>query len=334
VSAFQKFPSIEGFNSAVYHARRNKDIGETNLVEFGYKIKLHGTNAGVRISSDGIHPQSRTRDLALGKSDNYEFAAFVRETSDFWQSIKRHHHEELVIYGEWAGPGVQKSDAVSEIPERTLFVFAIRILSEKNDVYVTEADEIIEILGCDIPNRVQTLGFEASFVIDFGDDESVNEFARQASQMAEDIGVCDPLIKEWYGIEGQGEGMVFMPREITHADKFSKLTFKAKCESHRVKKAKSAVSTKAEIPADVAEFIDAFVTPARLNQGMTEGCGGQFNKKLTGDFLKWMGNDIRKESIVELEKMGCTWKTVAARVSKKCAYWYVQKCDMPESIAA
>jgi hypothetical protein len=70
---FTAFPSLEQFSS-VFKRETYKTPG---TITYGAKVKLHGTNAGIRIMPNGsVFAQSNKKELTLEK-DNGEFAAWV-----------------------------------------------------------------------------------------------------------------------------------------------------------------------------------------------------------------------------------------------------------------
>ena len=289
------------------------------------KIKLHGTNGAVRVNyaTGEVSAQSRNRMLSVHE-DNMGFANWVESQREAWLSnIQGLSASEVTFYGEWAGPGIQERDAVTKIERKTFFVFALLI-----DEYMYSSPTTIK--------NFLSVGLDDVFVLPWQTKEyrispssktSVESFAEEVSDLAETVGDCDPFIKETFGIFGPGEGLVFTPGLSVSCDLYSMLTFKVKCEAHRVKKSKKAATVKFMVPEDVQDFLDTFVTEQRLRQGLTEVCGGEFDKRKTSDFLKWFGSDVKKESQIELEEMGFEWKQVSKHVNSKAVSWYIENCE-------
>jgi hypothetical protein len=315
---FTKFPSIESFAN-VWHTMNRKH--NPLPVTYGAKIKLHGTNGGVRITNAGeVTPQSRSRDLTLS-DDNAEFAAWVLRHGQAWRDDANQYEgtDTVTFFGEWAGNGIQKGDAVTKLSKKFFFLFAVQV----GDTMYSEIPvfpEIDEVLV--IP------WFGAPFIIDFNDPASTNQQIDRINEQVEEIAEWDPFIKETFEIEGVGEGLVLMPYTETARDAFSALTFKAKTEAHRVKSSSKAVATRAELPTGVTDFASAFVNDARCEQGLQESCDGIAEKARTPTFLKWIGRDVQKESVLELSEMGLEWKDVAALVNKQAVRWFMQRCEM------
>ena len=309
-----KFPSIEGFA----HAYRDAANGLTVRP----KIKLHGTNGGIRIKGFNVTAQSRNN--VLVGSDNAGFAAWVASQSRKWASIG---FDDTIIFGEWAGPGIQDTDAVTKIANRAFFIFAMYHVED--DLMVTDPNILKAILPDDITG-VHVLPWAAPAQhINY---TNAGTFSEQTSALVEEIGRVDPYIRDTFGIEGPGEGLVFMPENSSSLQDFCKSTFKAKCEAHRVKKAAKAVTTKIDVPKDAVDFVLTFVTEPRLKQGLAEACGGDRSPKNTGAFIKWMSSDVLKESKAELEAMGIEFGAVAKFVVVAAREWFLRpEVDLSEA---
>lgn len=108
--------------------------------EFVGTVKLHGTNAGIRRNAETgeITFQSRENVITPMK-DNAGFALYMSsieaELQGFFDVIRDRaealgfpqmliDHGDILIFGEWAGKGIQKSVGISEI-EKSFFIFDI-----------------------------------------------------------------------------------------------------------------------------------------------------------------------------------------------------------------
>lgn len=144
--------------------------------------------------------------------------------------------------------------------------------------------------------------------------------------MVEAVEIIDLWVKEIFGIEGVGEGLVWYPEadDVVIREGYTDLMFKAKGEQHRVVKNKLAVQIEPEIARNIEEFVELFVTEARLQQGLSEACNGEVDIKIIGSFLKWIALDIQKESLTELAASGLTWKQVHKPMSNTAKQWYLK----------
>lgn len=319
MSNFVKFPKIGKFSDMVYKAR--KSLLET--VSMGAKIKLHETNACVRVEEGGtVAAQSRNRDLTLD-SDNADFCSFVESKKSKFSSLVP-----MFIYGEWAGPGVQSGVAVSELPKKKFFVFCIRLL---DGGVIVEPDEIQDFLDGISDDIVVLPWYSDPVDVNLHSPESLQGLADDINATIEQIDKSDPYIKDAFGIDGPGEGLVFTvrPSKGTYAtwEDYQQFIFKAKGESHSVHKTKAPVTVAPEKILEANGFVVSFVTEERMRQAVVE-TGITFSERNIGPFLKWLGQDIQKESSVERESNESLpeWKFLWSRCTLKAVNWFKAEC--------
>jgi len=320
---FIKWTSIELLHN-VYQDL--KILGKTDSITYRAKIKLHGTNAGVQVTPESIVAAQKRSQIITSKNDNAGFAAWAEQNIDYFSQLKNSHN--LTIFGEWCGTNVQKGVAISQIGRKVLAVFAIQYGGTGLDLARLEIrpEKIREIL----PEHQDIFVlpyYGEPITIDFGDKNKLQAAAETMNQMVETVEAIDPWVKETFGVEGVGEGLVMYPEtdSVVIREGYTELMFKAKGEQHRVVKSKNAVEVDPAIAQSVQEFVELFVTEARLNQALTEACNGELNIKKMGQFLKWISMDIQKESSAELAAAGLTWKQVHKPVSNAAKEWYAAK---------
>lgn len=326
--SFNKFTSIESFA----HVFRGQEFYDNKaVVHYGAKIKLHGTNGAVRVDKYGVHAQSRSRDITPD-ADNAGFAAWVMSNESLWLHTSHADAPTITFFGEWAGKGIQKGDAVTKLDQKYFFIFAVQI----GDSMITTPADIEELIP-DLDDVI-VLPWDTVFetVVDFNKPEECQAFADLLNEQVDHIGEQDPFIYGIFGVEGPGEGWVVSPICNPGEDPleggldvywYNVLAFKVKTEAHMVQKTKKAASKDIEVPEGVFEFVQMFVTEARCVQAVTEGCGGAVLPEGTGNFLKWIGQDIKKESEVELADAGLEWKDVSKYVTKAARAWYLAKAQ-------
>lgn len=164
-------------------------------------------------------------------------------------------------------------------------------------------------------------------VLDFGDRAQLKSAIEILNQAVNTVETVDPWVKETFGIEGIGEGLVMFPESHQLAERLSyaELLFKAKGEKHQAVKTKAPVQLDPEIAQNIDDFVNLFVTPARLEQGVLEvGCSS-FEITKIGAFLQWFNADVQKESAAELEAAQLTWKEVNKAVMRAAREWYQEK---------
>ncbi len=319
----QKWGSIELLHNLYRILER---MGEKPKVTYRAKVKLDGTNAGVQVFCDGkVATQSRTQ-VITPKNDNLGFANWVDRNLEYFSNLASSEH--LTIFGEWCGQGIQKRTAISKIDRKVFVVFAMQFGGVDGQVPRLEIDPK---KICDYfphHNDIFVLPFyDNPITIDFGDQAQLKSQTEVLNQMVQEVENLDFWVKETFGIEGIGEGLVFYPEisDPVNGLSYSELFFKAKGEKHQVVKTKKRVQVSPEKVASIEEFVRLFVTEPRLEQGVTEACQGELDIKKMGVFLQWFANDVKKESVDELECAQLTWKDVNKAVSKAAREWYQKR---------
>ncbi len=223
------------------------------------------------------------------------------------------------VYGEWCGGSVQRgNDAICKVKDKFFAVFAVYDID--NDVVyntMSTLTTILVFLGLDrhvtIIDPIRTLEFS------FLDCEEVSEEVNALVEMFE---TTDPWVNELFGIDAPGEGVVVSP---VNADResYSRWTFKAKTKAHSVNKAKKPAQMVATPSGEAVEFAEQFATEQRFNQAISE-LGIDFDMKNMGHFLKWVSQDIQKESVDELEASGLEWKDCAKQITNLSKQWFMK----------
>ena len=307
--------SIELLHNCVRTLTHLHEQGEPfPVVEYRAKVKLHGTNCAVQITSNGVVPQSRSQLLSV-EADHKGFAKWVDATAAYWRTLP----VGLVVFGEWCGPGVEKGMAISHAKTKLFVVFSI----QQGDRMVYEPAEIRAQLPAGEPDQLHVLPWEGeAFTIDFASRQRLDEVARELNDRVANVEREDPWCKRVLGISGLGEGLVLYPLGVPDVAKLSMLMFKAKGDKHRTA-GKRAVQVDATVAASIDDFVALVVTDARLRQGVAQ-IGGSFDPKQTSAFLAWIIADVKKESIAELEASGLTWTQVERAVQAFARDWYLK----------
>ncbi len=313
-------------------------LNNNSVVTYRGKCKLDGSNGAVQIKSNGeIEVQSRGR-IITPQDDNMGFASFVMAQEDKWKTLHQ-PNKNVLIFGEFAGPGVQGRVAVSEISNKIFAIFAIIILDkqtdliEENDIkFIEYPNEIQKIVG-EIPNvyvlpwySYEGKIFQSEIDYNLPSDKLQVEIDKINEQVSL-VEKCDPWVKDNFNISGIGEGLVFYPVSHPGYKNFSNLGFKAKGELHKVVKTKAPVQVDAEVVATAAAFAELVLAPARLEQGVRAIHDGElvFDIKRVGQFIGWISKDVEKECSAELEASGLTWKQVQKSVGEYARCWYLEQ---------
>lgn len=332
---FIAWPEIESFHNIRKYTKAHPEILNGNpKVSYKPKVKLHGTNAAVRVLQDGtVLAQSRTQ-IITPENDNAGFAKWVKANEKAWQKAcwletlyGDGHYVPFMFYGEWVGPGVQKGVTVSEIPKKSFAVFAMRTFSQKaEEVDDNLLNRHLDLYVKDIPDTYVLDWYPQSIEIDWSSSaEDLQTQVNQINQWVEDVEKNDPWVEEVFNVKGTGEGLVFYPTSKEHQgfNNFSNLCFKAKGEKHKNIKTAAPAQVDAEVAANIDQFVDMVLTDARLDQGAT--AVGGLDPKLTGKFVQWVCGDVQKETQDELEASKLSWQDVSKAITTKARTWYLNK---------
>ncbi|MBE9119044.1 hypothetical protein IQ249_24455 [Lusitaniella coriacea LEGE 07157] len=320
---FQKWSSIE----LLHNLCRSLELFEPKpTITYRAKIKLDGTNAGVQIFPDGkVAAQSRTQ-IITPENDNMGFANWVHQNIEFFSNLASSEH--LIVFGEWCGKGIQKRTAISKIDRKIFVIFALQYGGIDGQIATLEiCPEKIQSFLANHPDIFILPFYGNSITLDFSDKEQLKTQAEILNQKVKDVENIDPWVKETFGIEGIGEGLVFYPEASNTVERLScaELLFKAKGEKHQVVKTKKPIQIDPEKVKSIDGFVDLFVTQNRLEQGVNEACNGEFNIKKMGVFLQWFVGDVKKESTAEIERAQLTWKEVNKPVMNAARKWYLER---------
>lgn len=281
------WPKTSSPKSAAILSRRAEGLERLPLRP---KVKLHGTNASIVYPSVGErYGQSRKRALSVG-DDNYGFASFVAGLDD--PDGFTFDGEAVVVYGEWAGPGIQQAVAVSQIPDRTFFPFAVRLIGVVDTLVIEPA--LIQ-KWCSVLNIDCVVIPWADDAFDVPDKGWV-AFAEVAKPMTDACDKSDPFILDIFGIDSFGEGFVWFPVSGSGSiplEDFTQMFCKTKGASHQT------VVRQYSAPKDdsgVQAVLDNVCTEGRAKQAVTEVSGeGGFVISSMGAYIKWACQDIIKD---------------------------------------
>jgi len=281
-------------------------------------VKVHGTNASVVICPDlSQYPQSRNNILTI-ENDNAGFAtwhhgkrsAFADLASAIDSVCGIEQDDTIVIYGEWAGKGVQKGVAVSEV-DKFFYVFGVKVIDiDGTDSWLDDypsmkhGDDIID--ARDIWTK--------EIVIDFGVPEKSQNELIDITMAVE----AECPVGKYFGVSGVGEGVVW--EHIT--DEGVRFSCKVKGEKHSSSKVKKLASVNVEKMNSIDAFVNYAVTENRLKQGFLEVCNNEPDRGLLGKFIKWVSSDVAKEESDTLSASGLTMKDVGGTLSKRARNWF------------
>ena len=329
IGSFIKFPSIERFSDVVHRVDK---FGVKDLFYLS-KIKLHGTNAGIHILSDGtIRAQKRTSILNKEDNDNAGFRAWTETLK-----VRPGYNKDLLLFGEWAGMGIQKEDAVCEIDNKYFFIF----MAIADGEWIVSPQLIQGILYAwpapfdqttDSLDRIRVLPVFSASKVDFTNEKLTQDFFNHQKEAVEEIGKRDPYIAREFNVMGAGEGLVYYPVYKDKEDSplnwslyqyWRDYTWKLKTSKHSETAKKQKV--RPEKPAGVDEFLNNFITETRMQKILDEQFEGRASRKDTGNFLKAVMVDVHKESKTEIELAEFEWKDATKFAPSIIKRWWFEK---------
>lgn len=320
----KKFSSIEQFRHVVKYVRKKFNWLEepTPTLTFIGTVKLHGTNAGIRFQDGKFIAQSRKNPLSI-EEDNYGFAAFVQEIpfDELFTSIFNEFYpkQNITIFGEWIGEGIQKNVAISQLSKQFVIFGAWDHDSEtyipNNPAWRLPEYGIYNILDID----------PFTLSIDFNRPEDALKTLEEITLSVEEE--C-PWGKH-FNISGIGEGVVWTCLE--HPED-SDLWFKVKGDKHgnkgNTKKLKRSVANiEPEKLNTIREVVEYVLPEWRLQQGLTElkEQGLDLEMPNLGVYLKWIGQDVKKEEMDTIVKNGLEWKEISSFITTTAKNHFIKE---------
>jgi len=325
------YPKIQQFRNVVSNINREvtfAGLDESNdpiydhsakkpTLTFHGTVKLHGTNASVCFNSqDGFWVQSRNN-IITTDNDNAGFAFFAESNKvEFCELLNKVINKHQIdtneftvsIYGEWAGKGIQKGVAISEI-DKSFFIFGVKVSKpddpEFNSYWLDSSD--LRNTDCRIFNVEDYEKFTVD--VDFNMPQlAQNEFAK----ITEEVEKQCPIAKE-FGIDGIGEGVVWKTEYKGNVHRF-----KVKGDKHSVTKVKKLANVDTEKLKSIQEFVEYAVTENRFNQAIENVFGQEeLNVKKLGDLIRWFIKDVTSEEVDTMKKNNLEPKDVNRGISFK-----------------
>lgn len=282
-------------------------------------IKVHGTNASILLTKDDFYCQSREQVITPEK-DNAGFARFVHELPlESFEILRSNFNQEKVaIYGEWAGKGIQKGVAISQV-DKAFFVFGVRVILED------EKEEWLDIQGWNLPERFYNIYNFPTYQIDI-DFEKPEYALEQINKWVLEVEEECPVAKK-FGISGIGEGIVFTSLDLDY--KGSRFTFKCKGSKHSQSKVCKLATVDIEKFESNQAFVNFALDEGRLEQGynwLAENNKPQ-DQQSVGDYLRWLFNDVIKECKLEMEENKISEKELGKLLANPAKRWYFTRIN-------
>ncbi len=318
--------------------------------------KIHGTNASVCFSNtDGFWVQSR-KNIITPEKDNAAcaFQAYAREEQ--WMNIIKVLATEndidldkyiISVYFEWSGGNIQKKSALTGVDKLAMIFRYFKV--SPIEPQTSNSGEEIGAKWCEtkVTNHMSHYGSENGIWLDFKDNGiynimnyptveveiDFNEPLMSQNKMIEMVDVLekDSLVGKAFGIDNNiGEGYVF-----SFEYKGNVQRFKVKGEEHA--KGSGRVKTLKPVDEELENRKITFVNDVaciswRLEQGWSETFGIENEKlepsvKATGDYLRWIINDVVKEETQTMIDLGLEPKSINGMISKVARTYFMSRLD-------
>lgn len=316
----QKFPSIESLKHLVHRIRATSDFHgrEYPTMEFTGTVKLHGTNAGVEVfhydnGAIAVEAQGRNRKLTI-ESDNFGFAARVLAQREAFIALARGRN--VLFFGEWVGTGIQKSVAVSNVP-RHFVIFSVFENGEVVDINDFFSEDFNEE-GIYFINQVPTY----SVTIDF---KNPQEAADIITDLTYEVEHKCPW-GAFRGVESVGEGIVWVATDDPNKTDY---WFKSKGVEHKKSGEKQQVRVDPVKVESIRKLVDEILPEWRLEQGVSQLRENNMTITVenTGNYIKWIHQDIIKEESDTIANNSFCWKDVVGDVSKRARAYYLKATE-------
>lgn len=308
----RKYHPIEQFRNCIKEVQYAFETPP--VLQFTGTVKLHGTNGGVELPVNV--PQSRNNVVSV-ENDNCGFAKFHEERKHVFADIYTVLGVELpvVIYGEWAGKGIQRGVGISEL-ERGFYIFGVKVLTGEDTHYWLKDYTLPDTSAHNIFDIRTFKTFDIA--IDFSNPGlSQNTLVSLTEEVEHEC----PVAKH-FGVSGVGEGIVW--EHVT--DKGEMFSFKVKGEKHSASKVKVLAEVDVERLNNITEFVEYAVTENRLQQAVNET--GASDVSQMGTFIKWVSSDVAKEENDTLLANGLTMKDIGGPLSKKARTWFLSQLEV------
>jgi hypothetical protein len=296
-------------------------------------VKLHGTNAGIIYTFNELTHEYETQfqsrsNIITPVKDNAGFATFAStiNTEGLLAQVMKavgdigYTPEVVRVYGEWCGGNIQKGVALNGL-DKMFVIFAIKV----DDRWLTH-NELLNIKSEE--ERVYNiLKFPVwDFEIDFNNPK---EAAESIARVVDQVEASCPAGKA-FGNDGVGEGVVLTCLNEGYTG--SKFWFKAKGEKHAKSgkgDKKNKVAVDIERVNNIKALVETIVPESRLVQGLDylKQNDKEISRKSTGDYLKWLYEDVVKEELDTIVGNGFEPKEISGEISNYGRTWFFKQVD-------
>lgn len=263
--------------------------------------KIHGTNARVGWINGEVRIGGRNQDHTKDEDGKgtMGFVDYIRSLTIDWKEL--FGTANIIFYGEWFGPGIQKGIQYSK--EKEFRVFDVRVnglLVGWNDVF-----EWVEVT----PFKLVPLLYRGVPKL-----EKFDELVKVPSVVGKENGFDDP--------ENLHEGIVIKPTVMKRVE-HGWLIAKYKNERWTERQSEKMKKDYKPIPGMVTEFVEEFVTETRFEHivdHLRDRGIEVIDMSATPHLLKEMNIDVEREGADDLELIitdEIPWKVINKLISKQ-----------------
>lgn len=279
-------------------------------------VKLHGTNGSVQFPEN--IPFSRNNGLNIG-NDNFGFAKFHDDNKNNFLDIYKYILTQyphiplsanIIIYGEWAGKGIQQDVAISLLP-RKFYIFNILVEEADGTKYWLKEFKIAKV--CEDIVSIRDYG---SFYLSY-DPNDPDELVPTLEALTAEI-ERECLVAKHQGVSGTGEGIVW----TAYFNNGEMFNFKIKGAKHCTNTKKRKLLSTPENIEDIKELAELVVTEERLSQIFNQL---EYSRKDIGKFIKDVMDDVFSEESDVIENSSISKETLAPQMVKIIKNYILKK---------
>lgn len=302
---------------------------EKPVITFIGTVKLHGTNAQVCFDGKKLLAGKRSSLIGIDAlQEHFGFNAFVQvRNKEYFLNLmselySKHCKEgqQIILYGEFAGQGIQKGVGISEL-KKSFYIFEAKVYDIN-----TDKSEWLDISAWDFSDgdSIYNINQFPTYKIDI-DFNNPGNVQNRLVEITESVERECPVSKA-LGVENSiGEGVVW-----TGFWKNEKYIFKVKGDAHAGKsKVKQLKPVDNEKLQKINDTVDKLTPIWRLNQVLTDvfklNEGGFLERKKIGDYIKSVIKDIVEEETLTIKESGLEFKELTKSISTICKNYFFEQ---------
>ncbi len=342
----QRFPSIEQLRNVIRSVQNKasyvgKDADglaiydstrQVPTLPYRGTVKIHGTNASVVMNTETgeLGFQSRSRVLTL-QADNAGFMLYMLQHEAYLRHLfdmimiraEVKNAKQVVIYGEWAGQGIQKGVAVSEVPKFFAY-FGVKVIM---------SDEESRWLDIAMFDDLESEEARIFNILRFGVWDMDVDFKHPQLSQQKFVEITEAVEAECpagklFGVSGIGEGVVWSCRDPEWRS--SDFNFKVKGEKHSVSKVKTLAPVNVEQYEKQLDFVQDVCSVNRLEQMynyMRTELLKPADMTSSGAFLSLVFADINKEEQDTIVANQFDTRKLNGLIANVARPWFTQKIN-------